>query len=437
MIDVIILPMSQLPFSKPQPADPIPLEDWLGDTDRAEVGREPFFCGRDEEYQVFRNSATRLKNGRIGGGTMIFQGAPGAGKTALMNECMAAVRWHSKPDEPWLSVYLDAETLESPLDVAAKIIREANSESTRLAKLSSRNLSTKLERIIEIGQRVYREIFERGFGVGGISIGARKNDNQQAKAYAQSIFESASELLRNFHIVVFVDEAQTMPVNSATQGVMKCLQNPPEKIPLVAAFFGLGNTKFILAECGLSRLARDRVVSLGALSTDDTINAIQAVFDAYCFTGAAQSKWVDALAQLSHGWPHHIKNVSVAAGQVIHDNGGKMNDDLLKQAVGRGRQLMRDYYGTILSRCSGEPWVYKEIALRANKRKGILSMSEILDVARNAQSEQAEPIKDFLNNALHAGVISEASHLAKHYQVLIPSFSEYLRSLDVRAPRDD
>ena len=45
--------MSQRPFPKPLPTEPLPEEVWLKQTDRAEVGREPFFSGRDAEYEVF------------------------------------------------------------------------------------------------------------------------------------------------------------------------------------------------------------------------------------------------------------------------------------------------------------------------------------------------------------------------------------------------
>ncbi len=41
--------MNEMPFPKPSPADPLPLETWLRRTDRSEVGREPFFRGRDAD----------------------------------------------------------------------------------------------------------------------------------------------------------------------------------------------------------------------------------------------------------------------------------------------------------------------------------------------------------------------------------------------------
>ncbi len=47
--------MNSMPFPKPPPADPLPIDIWLDQTDRAEVGREPFFRGREAEYGVCRS----------------------------------------------------------------------------------------------------------------------------------------------------------------------------------------------------------------------------------------------------------------------------------------------------------------------------------------------------------------------------------------------
>ena len=50
--------MNEMPFPKPPAAEPLPLEIWLDRPDRAEVGREPFFRGRDAEFEVFRRAAS-------------------------------------------------------------------------------------------------------------------------------------------------------------------------------------------------------------------------------------------------------------------------------------------------------------------------------------------------------------------------------------------
>ncbi|MCY4357213.1 MAG: hypothetical protein OXD01_06795, partial [Gammaproteobacteria bacterium] len=115
-----------MPFSKPLPAKPQLFKNWLKRTDRAEVGRESFFRGRDLEYEVFQDAINNFADGDVGGGTMIFQGAPGAGKTAFKLECMEAVRQHSTPDNPWVAIPIEATLLDSVADVIKIMMLETN-----------------------------------------------------------------------------------------------------------------------------------------------------------------------------------------------------------------------------------------------------------------------------------------------------------------------
>ncbi len=237
--------MSDRPFPKPPAAEPLPLETWLDQTDRAEVGREPFFRGRDAEFDVFRRAAGSLDAGMVGGGTMVFQGAPGAGKSALMAECMEAVRRHSTPEAPWVAVAIRPETLRSAVDVMMRLIEATNAESERLSQMAPGTVAGKFEKLLETGRQLYGELSARGIGVAGVSVGGRPEagGSEGADIPAERVFRDAAPLLGDFHLVVLVDEAQNTPVSETTRGVMDCLHNPPAGIPLVAAFFGLSDTQ--------------------------------------------------------------------------------------------------------------------------------------------------------------------------------------------------
>ncbi len=157
---------NEKPFPKPPPAEPLPLEIWLKRTDRSEAGREPFFRGREEEYGVYRSAVTSLSEGIVGGGTMVFQGAPGAGKSALMEECMEAVRRHSTPEAPWVAVAIRPETLKSAVDVMILLIEAANVENERLSKMAPGAIAGKLKGLLETGRKFYGELSER-YWLGG------------------------------------------------------------------------------------------------------------------------------------------------------------------------------------------------------------------------------------------------------------------------------
>jgi len=429
-------------FPKPPPAEPLSEEIWLKQTDRSEVGREAFFCGRNSEYEVFRQAANSLRSGRIGGGTMIFQGAPGVGKTALMLECMEAIRCHSTPDDPWVAVFCRPVSLMSPVAVVMELIHAANEESRRLSMMAPDGIAQQFKKLAKLGKKLYAEMSERGVGMAGLSVGGKlETENRMDMDFASAwVFGKAAPLLEKYHLVVFVDEAQNTPVADTTRAVMDCLHNPPKNIPLVTAFFGLSDTKQVLSLCGLSRFAANRVMNLQSLSLEDAVVSFRRMVDAY-YNGTDEQKvaWTRALAELSQGWPQHINRVGVAAGQIIRTNAGQLDRHLLKQALEDGTEQKNNYYAERLAACTNSPWVYKQLAMTATTKEGelagILSDEEIDQLSNPARSRRQQTIDEFLTNALHAGVLAPVENLPFHYQFPVPSLCDYLQALPVKMPQ--
>ena len=428
---VTIIRMNQTPFPKPPPADPLPLEVWLDQTDRAEVGREPFFRGRDREFDVFRRAANSLHAGRTGGSTMIFQGAPGAGKSALMGECMEAVRRHSTPEAPWVAVPVNPGSLQSPVYVVEAMVRATNAESERLREITSGSVGAKaLDEFLDLGRSLYRELSQRGGGAFGLSVGGRRDEG----IIAERVFHNAAPLLKNFHLVVFVDEAQNTPAKDTTRDVLDCLHRASHGIPLVAAFFGLSDTQDVLRQCGLSRFARGRVVNLEPLTCEDAACAIRDAFTAYDFAGTPEDRvaWVERLAELSQGWPQHINSVSVAASSVIRDNDYRIDAGRLDAAVAVAEEYKQEYYAGRLAAGSQDPAFYKQLALAAEgKPNGSLPRAELRRLAAPVLENPALDFDDLLTDALHAGLLAPIQELPYHYHIPIPSFADYLRALPV------
>ncbi len=428
--------MNDRPFPKPPPTAPLPLETWLDQTDRSEVGREPFFRGRDEEFNVFRKAAGSLHDGRVGGGTMVFQGAPGAGKSAMMEECMEAVRHHSTPEAPWVAVAMEPDTLKSPAAVVRAMVNAASAESERLREMaSSTSVAGMLDDLLNLARKLFHELSERGGSALGVSVGGRSDDEGMPASW---VFQNAAPLLGKFHIVVCVDEAQNTPVTGNTKGVMDCLHRDPQGIPLVAAFFGLSDTQSVLRDCGLSRFASGRVVTLDPLSHDDSACAIRSVFDAYGFTGMQEDRevWVSKLVELSQGWPQHINRVAVAACEIIRGNGGRIDSGHLDEAMAAAEEYKREYYAGRLAAGTQDPGLYKQIALAVESRpEGILPREALRVLAQSALQNSQSNFDDFLTNALHVGLLAQTKDLPYHYQIPIPSFGDYLRALPVEPPQ--
>ena len=423
-----------MPFPKPAPADPLPLETWLRRTDRSEAGREPFFRGRDAEYGVYRSAVTSLSEGIVGGGTMVFQGAPGAGKSALMEECMEAVRRHSTPEAPWVAVAMNPGSLRYPDRVVREMVDAANAESARLRERASGTISRMLGDFLDRGRQILREIPDRDISVGGVSWSGRERE-----VSASGVFSHAAPLLKKFHIVVCVDEAQNTPVAGMTRDTLDCLHRDPGGIPLVAAFFGLSDTQQVLRECGLSRFASGRVVTLEPLPDEDAACAIREIFGVYSFGGTQEDReeWVDKLAELSQGWPQLINRVAVAACGIILNNGRQIDSVHLDEAVAAAEEYKREYYAGRLAAGTQDPGLYKQIALAAETRpNGVLPRATLRDLTSSELENSQDSFDDFLVNALHVGLLAQTKDLPYHYQIPIPSFGDYLRALPVEPPQE-
>ncbi len=427
--------VNQEHFPKPPPAAPLPEEVWLNQTDRAEVGRESFFCGRDCEYAVFREAVKVLNSGRVGGGTMIFQGAPGAGKSALMQECIEAIKSHSTPMDPWVAVSIPPSSLGSPSDVIQYLIDAADAESQRLLKLDSDATARTLKSLLALGKKMHGGLWKRGFQFAGFSVGGESKGGNRSNSATRAglLFRNAAPLLRNVRVVVFVDEAQNVPVESATRGVLDCLHRDAQGIQLVAAFFGLSDTEEVLGNCGLSRLPSERIVNLDLLSMDDATWSLRRMLDAY-YVGedGEKSVWSTALAELSQGWAQHINRVGVAAGRIIRSNHGRVELHLLEKALQDGAKLKHDYYARRLAAGDRFPALYKQIALAmSNRSTDFLSEEALSNIAAPTLEKAQVPFDRFLNKTLHAGLLSPVADLPHHYRFPIPSMRDYLCSLPV------
>jgi len=422
--------MEYRPFPKPAPIDPFPEQTWLRHTDRADSGREPFFFGRDDEYEVFRSALESLEEGVIGGGTMIYQGPPGAGKSALMLECMEAVRMHSTPEDPWVAVPIKTETLTSASQTMSVILNAVNEESARFSKSISETVTGKFSEYVKIGQQLYRELSERGISIGGVSIGGQQQQSSDFNQFAEMVFTEAASLLKKFRVIVFVDEAQNIPVKQTTVGVTDCLHNPPQDIPLLAVFFGLSDTRQILRQCGLSRPPDNRVLNLESLSIPEAQSSLRRMLDAYyAGTDVEKSYWSYELAKLSQGWPQHINRVAVAAGRVIRANGGEIHTNLLQQALSQGMARKCAYYADRRNAGSHDPELYKLLAIAANEKpNGILSRREIGCILSNEQELIQQSLDEFLAKVVHAGLLAPLADDSHRFRFPIPSLRDYLQS---------
>ena len=277
-------------FRRPPPPPPPPLEDWLLRRDRADGYREPFFAGREAEFGAFQEAAQGLEKGFIGGETLVFQGAPGAGKSALMQECAAAVKAHSTLDDTWVAVAILPSVLEYPAGTAEEISLAVERERERLAAAQSRRDGT-LEKARQRTRGTIQGVKERGGGILGVRVGARA---ARERIDVRAAFRQIENVCRGTRVVLFMDEAQILP--EGAKAVLDALHRGQAGIALLPVLFGLGDTAAVLAKRGISRPPSKRLVELSALRLEEARESLLMVFDAYGVHGRTREEWLHALA---------------------------------------------------------------------------------------------------------------------------------------------
>lgn len=434
--DTTLLAAMSGDFRRPPPPPPPPLEDWLLRRDRADGYREPFFAGREAEFGAFQEAARGLEKGFVGGETLVFQGAPGAGKSALMKECAAAVEARSTLDDVWVGVAVLPSVLEYPAGTVEKIALAVERERERLAAAESR-MDGPLERARQRALGTIQGVTERGAGIMGVRVGARA---PSGRIDVQAAFRRIENVCRGARAVLFVDEAQNLP--EGVMEVLDALHRGQAGIALLPVLLGLGDTAAVLAKRGISRPPAKRLVEMSALRPEEARESLSMVFDAYGVHGRAREGWLQALAETCQGWPQHLNRVAVAAGEVLHEHGMNADAAPLAEALAAGEAAKTEYYRDRLRDVPGvRKSMYKRVALLLDGGRSDDSLAEE-DLEAVLRAAGVDPAGDgyarWLTESIHCGLLAPAPDSSERYRVPIPSLASYLRGLRVTpspAPR--
>ena len=185
------------------------------------------------------------------------------------------------------------------------------------------------------------------------------------KAVLDSYLEAGLNLSRQKAIILLlVDEAQNIPDTRQVRDNLDSLHGADfGKARAGLVCFGLHNTRQRLADLGLSRLAAERVVRLGALAAnearrlvDESLATIahadgEAQWRKYLAArGVGQEEWtcwrssvVDAILAGSAAFPHHLANGVRELAKVVYAEGVRSAPPIetLRHKCGERR---REYY---------------------------------------------------------------------------------------------
>ena len=364
------------------PADPKKSKLFANDR-----GRAQYFHGRSDIIWYF-NAVCRRSLEDQDGTTFLIQGPPGVGKTALLHELSAQAA-----KEGWLVLRTTRRTFEDP-DVLIEALGKAyTSRASAHSFLGGFWAKVKLER----ENRGYRSVW--------------------------GVLRSVD--LPDQGLLLVLDEAQQLSgLDKLEVGdAFQAIHNGALGRPVILLAAGVSRTLRMLNGLWISRYSAHCLHDLGRLSAESERAIIR---DWLIKGGKAKGEvgsWIEAIAQETNRWPHHIASFGDMASQVIRQAGGVMTPQGLARALDEGRRH-RDRYCE--QRCDGMAW--EDQALLGTLVKhggqgrvwGEESIYQLFDIRKRSSGASCV---DVTNAAIASGVLAPAR---MGLRFPIPSMEDWL-----------
>ena len=414
--------------------------DFLADEDRAQItGRGvPFFSGRESELSVFRRVANILSRGRLGNASIVVEGPPGVGKSALMCQFMEEMR--SLPpagERRWLPVPLAAGSAESPPDIADAIDAAIVSKLAADLLASESAEATLLERLgdywgkLEPGRAraKAKEFLDRGGSVLGFSLGASREGPPRSIAQAAA----RRPAWQSWQIVLMIDEAQGIKSGEqhAGAGTLSALHQGIVRAPVSFCAFGLPGTLLALGDVGVSRLADGRSIHLRGLDSRAAGQTVERCFKAFGVRGGAA--WREAILARAANWPQHLAVYLNAAVRQLRETSPERMDAGsagFEAAMREGDRARANYYRQRIARLTRRNIEFGNLAKRLaplfEGRESRLPPADLTTAIRAASPDLSDAdITRFVQDAEHSGFLVLADD-EYAYSMPIPSFARHL-----------
>ncbi len=386
-----------------------------------------FFVGRkaeiDEIEQTCALAFRRFKEGKaLAGATRLFQGAPGAGKTALLMHLQQS--WAQSGDGNPHPLLVDRPTLDDP---AALVLAIAELLDPDKAK--------------QFRQTVTRS---RAATVG---IGPLGGSGTQATATSPPL-AGLSELRRIFPpadwnrpICLMVDEIQNLDPKEGK--ILESLHLAVDRLPIVPVLAGLSSSQAALTERGgISRLSTGSVFTIGCLDAGQAAEAVRRMMASFRIEAenADVERWAALLERISDRWPQHLQNAMQALGEGLLEFGGVLAKVDERAVTGHALALRLDSYERRRSQEMRDAVILVGNIMAA-ARDGGLHRHQVVDTIRarirdRPEGSSARQLPEgmsptgLLNHLVHRGALQEGED---HRLVCpIPSFRLFLIAEAVR-----
>lgn len=230
-------------------------------------------------------------------------------------------------------------------------------------------------------------------------------------------------------LLLVLDEAQHIAdlaspasVKVAATSTLNNIHNGKVGHPVVLLAGGLGTTELAFESLGVSRIEEDLRVRLGALDPDSTHAVIEDHLRHRCGMDSPPDDWVPALAEQTHGWPHHLMCYVEATRKIVQLGGEQPTQAALDRVLTSGRDYQRAYYET---RAHGLTRAQRSIIARlfADQPKGVTVAKESI-LSALAEQYPRDEVDEVFHRALRQGILDEKAD--GDYAIPIPSMQTWL-----------
>ena len=379
----------------------------------------PAFVGRQDIIADIEHAVAQAAAGgtAVRGRTRLVFGAPGAGKTALLNELARRWRARAADGDANAPVPIDCEPgeLTSPVAFTEAILSALVPDSLHDVAKSTTT--------------------EGGGGVPGFA-GLSVSRTTSVPSLVDSVragrtpWAAIREATQPEHlarpVVLLVDEVQNMPGDPGGDGRARLLAEVHDGrhgLPVVAVLGGLGSSKLIMARRGISRFARDAVHSLPLLTDAESGEAVERFLVRHRVAGDGEAKalWRRRIAEACNGWPQHLHNYLCGAAQALANAGGDAEQADLDTALRAGDDWRRQYYDARLEGVNADFPAVVDVVGRIPESGA--ATHRIVEWCREAAGTTAEG-NDLHARMIHDGVLQEMP--GGLVTCPIPSFRRYI-----------
>ena len=354
-------------------------------------GATPYFHGRTAILKDFESILSNVRASRKGTIHLII-GDPGAGKSALLDQCKKRAKLRG-----WKVVQITPATLWDP----RKMMNALGYKNIPIPNTIALSVPDVL-----------------------------KLEASSSKPRKRFIPKILSKRKRR-PLLLLMDEAQklssaseyTVEQREDVKELLDVIHNAHLRKPVVLLAAGLRTTLAALQVLDISRFGEKNIVRLGRLSE----NPERAVIRDWIMVEAAvkeyPAEWIDAIVKETLGWPRHVHSYARTASDYLIENGGMMTPEGLKEVMEEGRKGRIQYYTQRVEQMDGDDVLC--LAEAINGVRAGAPFTKKMIISEFKKDHGADKAEGIFSKFIEKGVIVKDEQA---YSIPIPSMHDWMKS---------